>query len=899
MTSEQPDIWVFSPGRTLPEHLEAMLVQRHDLLATAVARVADSVQGPQKHYQLFVGPRGCGKTHLITMIVNRVMADSQTETRLRLAWFNEDEVSGNYADFLVKLYQSLSRRYPAEFTSDVLDHAWKAGGKKAESILQSEIEARASGHVVLIVIENLDAHLEGIGDPGQKKLRAWLQESGRVAIVASAQKLTGAMADRKNAFYGFFRTEHLKPMSPEQATQLLSNLAQLRKQPEVVAFLQSPRGQARVRALHHLSGGNHRIYIVLSQFIDRESIDALVPPFIKMIDELTPYYQERLRWLAPQQRLIAELLCRAERTMPVKEIAARVFATHQTVSKQLQNLRSLGYVESRTLGRESLYEISEPLMRLCIEVKEQQHEPLRLLINFLRVWYDHAELTSRAERCAPGSLDQRYVLEAIRAYEEKGNLRREWLMDDLRKLVPDTVSDDARKGLDWLESALPEECLAAIHAISEGGFARSNDEIAHELIRASDRDGVRSVSPQLVGSLLTRGTLSAVHSADLKLLSRVQGVLDALARHADSGVLQVILIAQMECARTASDRILAVKKAEEFLALKPRNQILETMALSVSVSDSSGVLDDEVRIERARSALMHTDLHPYMRADIKLTLASLLSSHGAFDESLATYGGILADNDIDLRFKWLAAVGAGGVHKLRGRLDKCLELYGEAIALSQHGTQSRFSLQLAADAHLDCQQYAKADELLTLALSYDSQHHFGFSEHAGRFVARYMLGDATRALEQLDSALAVREQRNPLEESLFGTRLVDATYNASHLYHNSQQRLTDVLLIFSHHGQLDYLADLLVRHMGDTLDPDDDDAPSTLARYAKWVAHWTEIAAGHPELAMPMRLMRAGLDLAQNGWSLPGALSTLTAPEREILRQALFLSESESDLDQR
>ena len=47
-------------------------------------------------------------------------------------------------------------------------------------------------------------------------------------------------------------------------------------------FLATSRGQARVRALHHLSGGNHRIYIVLSQFITRDSIEALVEPFMQM-----------------------------------------------------------------------------------------------------------------------------------------------------------------------------------------------------------------------------------------------------------------------------------------------------------------------------------------------------------------------------------------------------------------------------------------------------------------------------------------------------------------------------------------------------------------------------------------------------------------------------------------
>ena len=49
--------------------------------------------------------------------------------------------------------------------------------------------------------------------------------------------------------------------------------------------------------------------IVLSGFVTRESLDQLVAPFQKMADDLTPYYQERLRWISPLQRRIVELLC--------------------------------------------------------------------------------------------------------------------------------------------------------------------------------------------------------------------------------------------------------------------------------------------------------------------------------------------------------------------------------------------------------------------------------------------------------------------------------------------------------------------------------------------------------------------------------------------------------------
>src|SRR5262249_20737541 len=134
----------------------------------------------------------------------------------------------------------------------------------------------------------------------------------------------------------------------------------------------------------------------------------------KMLDELTPYYQARISWLSPQQRKIVEFLCGSQQPVPVKEMARRLFMTHQTATGQLKELREKGYVESRTRGRESLYELTEPLMRICVEVKETRREPIRLLIDFLRIWYNRDQLEQRLRTLSVQSVAERqYVQQAI------------------------------------------------------------------------------------------------------------------------------------------------------------------------------------------------------------------------------------------------------------------------------------------------------------------------------------------------------------------------------------------------------------------------------------------------------------------------------------------------------
>jgi DNA-binding transcriptional ArsR family regulator len=483
--SDQPEssrsIWVFTPSRTPPEDLEAIFVQRHELLKDAVERVRESALTDHKHHLLFVGPRGCGKTHLVTLIVNRISADAEAAAALRLAWLNEDETCTTLLELLLKIHAALEKRYPAEFRADDLAGAYELKATAAQDFVAQRLLEGLGSKTLVIVTENLDALFDSMGQEGQKQLRAFVQEHPRIPIVATAQRLVEDLSDRASPFFGFFQTEHLKTLTVEQATDLLQNIARIQGKDEVIAFLETSRGRSRVRALHHLSGGNHRIYIVLSQFITRESMDALVGPFLKMVDELTPYYQERVRWLPPLQRKIVELLCTCEGTVPVKKIARRLFSTPQTISSQLQDLREKGYVESSQRGRESLYEISEPLMRICVEVKENQNnQPLRLLVDFLRVWYDDGELKRRLGLALPESINYPDLENALERNEREGSLRIKLLWEEAGK--------DSCLGLAAVEveKAPPDVQEALLHASccwKEGDVAG-----AHETLRdASDQ----------------------------------------------------------------------------------------------------------------------------------------------------------------------------------------------------------------------------------------------------------------------------------------------------------------------------------------------------------------------------------------------------------------------------
>ena len=97
------------------------------------------------------------------------------------------------------------------------------------------------------------------------------------------------------------------------------------------------------------------------------------------MDDLTPYYQDRLRQIAPAQRKIVEFLCQQAEPTPIKDIATQILMSQQTAAKQIGELETAGFVTRMPVGRYTFCELSEPLMRICIEVKDNNTRTLPII----------------------------------------------------------------------------------------------------------------------------------------------------------------------------------------------------------------------------------------------------------------------------------------------------------------------------------------------------------------------------------------------------------------------------------------------------------------------------------------------------------------------------------------
>ena len=393
--NRRPILSTYTPSNTDPELLKRIFVQREKLLERIVERLSLSMTTGDKHHILLIGPRGCGKTNLVSLAVWELQKKTQLADCMRIAWLGEDDSFTSLIHLAFGIASQLAKEYPSEFPADFKTAVRGLPNDDAAlAVLQSTV-GRLGARNLLLVTENMDQTFHSLGDSGQKKWRAFLQETRKIATLATAQQLFSGVSDRNEAFFGFFDIQHLKPLSVDEAVELITRISVEHSNRELIRYLKSAEGQFRIRALHYLAGGNHRMYVLLSEFLTKESLDDLVAAFDSLANDMTPFFQERIRALPDQQRQLVQCLCDAQGALTVKEIASETFIDERVCSKQLGNLKDKGYVRSEKRGKESYYDMSEPLMRLCLEVKNQRGRPLQLLARFLRAWFPVSELESK------------------------------------------------------------------------------------------------------------------------------------------------------------------------------------------------------------------------------------------------------------------------------------------------------------------------------------------------------------------------------------------------------------------------------------------------------------------------------------------------------------------------
>ncbi|WP_147680827.1 tetratricopeptide repeat protein [Actinomyces ruminicola] len=412
----------YTPSTMPGEQLERLFVARERILGRLVERVEALGTTPSPHHTLLVGPRGAGKTHLIALVAHRARRLIAGGQLMRIAWLPEDPWTiVSYGRLLAAILNAVGEEPDSPPSEDQLDAQLRAS-------------LRTNGPVLLLM-ENVDQILNAIGDLGQQRLRNLFQTEPGILLIGSTTTLDRVLADEAFPFFDFFDTIRIEPFSAREAQDMLRALAREGGDSALEERLEDADAVARIHTIAHLAGGQPRLWALLGSVLTVEQVDNITDLLLSRFDDLTPYYQERLARLSPQQRLVVAELAAADRPLPVKAIAERVGADQRSVAKSVNDLADQGWLAAVSTPfahlldrRRTYYELAEPLARLAFQIKESRGEPLKLIIEFLVNWFDaeelHASGRNEYARAALEMIDQDETLSLVRGLTSLPAVRR-------------------------------------------------------------------------------------------------------------------------------------------------------------------------------------------------------------------------------------------------------------------------------------------------------------------------------------------------------------------------------------------------------------------------------------------------------------------------------------------
>ena len=387
----------FTPSLLDEDTLEALFVHRRPLLDDAVARAERAATTSERAHRLLVGPRGAGKTHLISLVYYRVRELQQSGRRLGVSWLPEDPWSiDSYEDLLFCILEHLEAPPALDGSATVLDR------RQPANALELAMTAKtAEIGPIVVLVENLDQVLDNLGESGQRRLRAFLENERPVLLIATATRLTDYLLNQADTFYGFFDTTTLAPFDAPQAAEMLQAIARVQGDKALERRLSEPSSHARLAAVEHLAGGQPRVWALLASGLRLSDLDELINTLIERFDDLTPFYQEQLARLSPRERLVVRTLADADRAMNVNELADTTRTDNRSLAKTISDLRQRGWVRPRSGRlvemadrRLTFYELAEPLARLAIQLKASRGKPVKLVLDFLVTWFEQEEFSA-------------------------------------------------------------------------------------------------------------------------------------------------------------------------------------------------------------------------------------------------------------------------------------------------------------------------------------------------------------------------------------------------------------------------------------------------------------------------------------------------------------------------
>jgi len=389
------ELMVFRPHRTPPEQLEKTFVGREHLLQDILNKLETWQPGKSRQHYLIIGPRGIGKTNLLKLLEYRIEKHPPLNRKWYTVPFPEDAFGiTRVTDLLVETLNIL-----ADWTKD--EHIRDTYQKiryddDDQRVTDLALDAFRHFHRqkqcgILLMVENIDRVLEKQLKTNREihLLRKILIEEDWLMLICTSPTYLNAVTKPERPLFEFFRVILLEELTADQQQEMLHKIARLEEDEK---FIENDldRLKPQLQALYHFTGGNPRLTLMLYDLIVKQKITEVKMGLDRLQDQLTPFYQDRMKDLGEQERKLLEKMALIAEGCTPTELAREVRMPDNHVRALLFRLEKTGYIRrEERRQKQTVYIIPERFFRIWHQVNHSRAARGRVqyLLEFFASWY--------------------------------------------------------------------------------------------------------------------------------------------------------------------------------------------------------------------------------------------------------------------------------------------------------------------------------------------------------------------------------------------------------------------------------------------------------------------------------------------------------------------------------
>jgi biotin operon repressor len=304
--------------------------------------------GQRPHPLYLFGPRGSGKSHLLSLAMGELRGDPSAE--LRVLHVPEDVPAASSANELL------------------------ARIARSDRGARGPVQAGAPGSIgrAVVFIEALDVHLAEMSLDERRELRRRWQDDGFL-IVATGHALTDAFTSRDEPFYHAFRAQPVLALTGREAAALLDRIVR-------PAVSRSATWPARREVLMVLAEGSPRALCALGAASGADPAGAASDVLLAVVQQLSAHHLHGFRALSAQQQRIVEALCLEPAEAAAARVGQALGLSSATVTSQCRRLQDQGVLLTRDHHGQTLWRVAEPLFRCWFEYRSAPWEEGRVAL---------------------------------------------------------------------------------------------------------------------------------------------------------------------------------------------------------------------------------------------------------------------------------------------------------------------------------------------------------------------------------------------------------------------------------------------------------------------------------------------------------------------------------------